>query len=194
MFTHILEHDNFWSHIILTGMTEFHISGCVSRYKCAILDSEPLTEHLEHGQDSPKLNVWSVLTCARVIGPFFFDENIIPRHGRTCSSTAQLQMNNAPVHVAHIVHDWCEFHRSVDWKKREVHGTLVLMILCLWTFIFEATWKVRCTVTEWIFWMSSSYGSLQQLQMLQRTCYSVSGSRWDVCKATDGAHFEVFCT
>jgi hypothetical protein len=48
MCIQILEHDNFLSQIILTGKTKFHISGCVSRHRCAIFDSDPMTEHLEH--------------------------------------------------------------------------------------------------------------------------------------------------
>jgi hypothetical protein len=40
-------------------------------------------------------------------------------------------------------------------------------------FFFGAMWKTRCTaVSEY------TDGSLQQLQILQRTCYSLSGERW----------------
>jgi hypothetical protein len=38
-------------------------------------------------------------------------------------------------------------------------------------------WKTRCTANEWIRWLHSKHGSLQKLQMLQRTRYSASGKR-----------------
>jgi hypothetical protein len=41
------------------------------------LDSELHREHLEHEQDTPKFNVWCALTCERLNGLFFFDEDII---------------------------------------------------------------------------------------------------------------------
>jgi hypothetical protein len=90
-------------------------------------DSEPMTEHLEHEQDSPKLNVWCVLTHERVISQFFFDENIITSNSflDTLEGCALLQLNNASVHPAYIVHEWCEFHMSVDWKRRNNYMTLL---------------------------------------------------------------------
>jgi hypothetical protein len=42
--------------------------------------------------------------------------------------------------------------------------------------------KDQVAAKEWIHWMNSKHGSLQQLQMLQRTWYSASRKRWTIVK------------
>jgi hypothetical protein len=86
----------------------------VSVSKTVIWGSEPPREHLEYEWDSPKVNVWYVLTHERVIGPYFFDEDIITRSSfiQILENYALLQLKNnnlllkldgIPVHFAHII-------------------------------------------------------------------------------------------
>lgn len=70
------------------------------------------------------------------------------------------------------------FLRWWTGSKNQLCGHLVLLFLSLWRLFFGATWTTQCTAKWWVNWMISKYGSLQQLQILQRTCYSESGKRW----------------
>jgi hypothetical protein len=47
----ILEHDNFLSHIAVTGEEKFHISGHVSQHNSFVWGSGPPREHLEEEED-----------------------------------------------------------------------------------------------------------------------------------------------
>lgn len=71
---------------------------------------------------------------------------------------------------------------QVDGKKEKEkwHGPLVLLLLCLWTFFSGAISKTRCAAKEWIRWTNSKHRSVQQLQTLQQSCYSVSGKMWTI--------------
>jgi hypothetical protein len=58
--------------------------------------------------------VWYALTYDRVIGPFFFDENILDMLENHClpqlnNNNLILQLDGAPIHFAHTVPDrWIE--------------------------------------------------------------------------------------
>jgi hypothetical protein len=79
-YAQILEHDNFLSHIVFIDEAKFHISGRVSWLNYVIWAREPSREHSNLEHNSPKVNMWCALTHERVIGPFFFDEDIIKRN------------------------------------------------------------------------------------------------------------------
>jgi hypothetical protein len=72
MCAQILEQNNFFS-----DEAKFHITEHISQHNCVIWGSEPLREHLEHEQDSLKVNGSCTLTYERVIGLFLFDDDII---------------------------------------------------------------------------------------------------------------------
>jgi hypothetical protein len=46
------------------------MTGHVCWHNCVIWDSEHLREHAEHEQDSPKVNMWFILTQERAISKF----------------------------------------------------------------------------------------------------------------------------
>jgi hypothetical protein len=95
-------------HIILLdvsiGMTVICVSG-------------PPREHSEHERKCSGVNVWCALTHLNTHQPDFIwghpYKQFIPRHvGKLCSSAPQqhqekliLQLDGAPLHCAHIVHD-----------------------------------------------------------------------------------------
>jgi hypothetical protein len=61
-----------------------------------------------------------------------------------------------------------EFSRLMVRKRRTDRvAPLVLLILRLLTFVFGAVQKTRCTAKEWMCWMNSKHGSMQQLQMFK---------------------------
>jgi hypothetical protein len=102
----MLEHDNFLSRIVLIDEAKFHVSGRVNRHNCVICGSEPPREYLEHERDSTKVTVCGALTHERVIGPFFFDENIITRNSvlDTLENYALPQLNNSSIIICQL-HD-----------------------------------------------------------------------------------------
>jgi hypothetical protein len=57
---------------------------------------EPSRQHLENERGSPKVNVWNALTQERVIGRFFFDDDIITRNSflDMLENYAPPQLNN----------------------------------------------------------------------------------------------------
>lgn len=176
-----MEYDKFLSHIVFTDDAKFQISGCVSWHNCVIWVSEPSREHLEYEQNSPKVNVWCVLTHERVVTLFCFDEDITTSNSfldmlknyalpqLSSSDNLILQLDGEPAYVAHIDHDCLNLNFPGQWLRKE----------------------------RPIAWPPYShdlmpFGSLQQLQMLQ-SIWQEMGCRQDVCRAIDSGHCEVFC-
>jgi hypothetical protein len=106
----------FLSHIVFTDDAKFHISGQVSWHNCVILVSEPSREHLGYEQDTFKVNVWCILTHERVITLVPCDKDIITSNSfldmlknyavpYLSYDNLILQLDGAPVYVAHTVHD-----------------------------------------------------------------------------------------
>ena len=129
--------------------------------------------------------MWWTLTHERLIGLYFFDQDIIASnsflhtlknyvlpHLNSNNSLKILQLHGAPLHFAHIVNDCLteNFPRPWTGRARPVPWHFVLLILRIWTSFFGAVCK-----TKWTRWLNSMNRSLQQLQMLQRACYRASG-------------------
>jgi hypothetical protein len=95
---------------------------------CVMWGSEPTKEHLEHEQDSPKVNMLCTLTDGRVSDPVFFDADIITSISFVdklenyalpqLNNNLILQLDNVPVRFAHIVHNFeHEFPRLINRKS-----------------------------------------------------------------------------
>ncbi|XP_053448571.1 uncharacterized protein LOC128586608 [Nycticebus coucang] len=69
--------DTFLSNLMFSGEATFHINGKVNRHNCHIWGTENPPESVEHGRDSPKINVWCALGKNRVIGPFFSEGCVV---------------------------------------------------------------------------------------------------------------------
>jgi len=125
--------------------------------------------------------------------------------GELCSSSAQQQTQSYNSSTrwgkcsvcSHYLWVNMNFLRWWAGSKDQLCGHLVLMFLCLCTLFFGATWTTHCTAKWWVHWMISRHGSLQKLQMLQKDMmqwiWQKVNYRWDVCRATDGAHSEALC-
>jgi hypothetical protein len=94
--------------------------------------SEHRRKHLEHELNSPNVNVWSVLTHERVIGPFFYDGDIITSNSflNMLENNALLQLddkgNTSTLFFYWVEHLFillilsmteCEFSRLMDKKR-----------------------------------------------------------------------------
>lgn len=130
---------------------------------------------------SPRVNIWYTLIHERVIGPFFFDEDIIPRHVRKLpSSTAQQQQSYSLTgrwtcsFCSHC--PWlCEhvFPRLMERKRRTVWPPCSPALSPLGFFLWGCVKDQLCSQR-----VNLEHRSLQQPHMLWRTCYSVSGKGW----------------
>jgi hypothetical protein len=95
----------------------YHISGRVGRHNCVICGSEPPIKHLEHERRSPKVVERCALTQKRVLGPCFFDEDIITSNSLldmlennalpqlNKNKNPILQMDGVPVHFSHLLRE-----------------------------------------------------------------------------------------
>lgn len=143
------------------------------------------------------------MTYVLVIGQFLLRwchhwKQFIPRHVEKLYSpqfnnneNSILPLDGAPVHFVHTARDWI-WISQVDGLAEENHlrGTLIRLILRLSGYLKDQGYGQRVHA-GW----TQKHGSLQQLQVLQRTCYIASGkgrTGWDACRVRDGALCEVF--
>jgi hypothetical protein len=166
-------YNNFLSPIFYTDEAKFHISGRASQLKYVIWGGELPREHLEHARSNPEVNMW----CARISSrrtalqalPDMLENGALP------------QLNNKILFFNLTIYlfifltfsatVWKWIPRSTD-RNRRITG---MASSFFWSYAFGTVWKTRCTAREWTRWMNAKYGSQQQLQMLQVTCYSASG-------------------
>lgn len=182
MWAEILEHDNSIHTVFNRWGKSSHVKISVN-----ITVSFGAVSHQENIKDMnrivlkwkrcwPKLHWWG----------HHYKQFIPTVVGELCSSSAQQQTQsynsstwwgNCSV-CSHYL--WVNMNFVHWWtgSKDQLCGQLVLLLLCLCTLFFGATVITQCTAKWWVHWMISKHGSLQQLQMLQRTSYSESGKRW----------------
>ena len=72
-----MEDDTFLPCLISGDEATFHLSGTGNRHNVRISGLQNPQEELEHERDSPKVNVYCVLSQTKVYGPFFFAENTV---------------------------------------------------------------------------------------------------------------------
>ncbi|PNF39058.1 hypothetical protein B7P43_G04850, partial [Cryptotermes secundus] len=77
IFHRIQDDEKFPVSVIFSDESTFHASAKVSTHNCRIWGSENPRVFLEHVRDSPKVNMFCVLSKERVYGPFFFMETTI---------------------------------------------------------------------------------------------------------------------
>ena len=72
-----MEDDTFLPWLICSDEATFHLSGKVSRHNARIWGLENPREIVQHGRDSPKINVFSAVSVRKIYGPFFFEGNTV---------------------------------------------------------------------------------------------------------------------
>ena len=72
-----MEYDTFLLRLIFTDEATFHLSGKVGRDNVRIWGLQNPQEALEHERDSPKVNVFCVLSQTKVYGSFCFAVNTV---------------------------------------------------------------------------------------------------------------------
>lgn len=182
MWTEILEYDNS-IHTVFTDETKVKcqdmsvnitVSFGAVRHQKNIKDMNRIV--LKWKRHWPKLPWWG----------HHYKQFIPTLAGELCSASAQqqtqsynssTQWGNCSV-CSHYL--WVNINFLPWWtgSKDQLCGHIVLLFLCLWNLFFGATWRTQCTAKWGVHWMISKHGSLQQLQLLQRICYSEYGKRW----------------
>jgi len=75
-----MKDDTFSPRLVFSDEATFHLSGKVSRHNVRIWGFENPHEIVQHGRDSPKINVFSAVSVRKIYGPFFFEGNTVTRN------------------------------------------------------------------------------------------------------------------
>ena len=74
-FLELANDETFISHLIMSDEAHFHISGYVNKQNCRFwCDENPRIIH-EQSLHPQKVTVWCGITSARIIGPYFFEDD-----------------------------------------------------------------------------------------------------------------------
>lgn len=152
------------------------------------------------------MNVWCSLTYVRINGPFFLwweyhYKQLIARHvGKLCSYAALQQQPYSSTR-------WCtcSFYSHFPWvfegeflRPMERRRTICMTPSVSWFYacrLFSLGLCERSCVQP-----KSKYGGwIQSMNHINCKCYSGHGIahllyRWDICRAINGTHSEVFHT
>ena len=79
----MFEEDGFDDRLVFSDEATFHLTGKLNKHNTRIWGTEHPHSTLEHVQDSPKMNVFCVISKKHVYGPFLFE-------GTTVNSEAYL--------------------------------------------------------------------------------------------------------
>ena len=123
--------EDYLSRICFSDEATFHVSGTVHRHNVRIWGKEHPREFQEFTSHSPKINVWCGLTKDRVVGPFFFTEQIVTGQSylRMLETFAYpvlrnidnviFQQDGAPPHWALVVRDSLNENFPNSWIGRD---------------------------------------------------------------------------
>ena len=76
-FQQQLEDDGFAEKLVFSDEATFHVCGKVNRHNVRIWGTENPHAAMEHVRDSPKVNVFCVISSCKVYRPFFFAESTV---------------------------------------------------------------------------------------------------------------------
>jgi hypothetical protein len=149
-----------------------------------------------------------MLTYERIVGPFFFYEDIIISNlfPDTLENCAHSQLSNSsnfipqldfpPVHFAHIFRNCLNMNFPGRWVGIEQFAwwpSHFLDLMPLRFFIWGHVHSQRVnTLDDLQAQITAATADITQ-DMLQHPCQKVD-YRWDVCRAVEGVHCEVFHT
>lgn len=129
----IRQDPEFLGQLSFSDESTFHLSGHVNTQNCRIWGAENNHDFLEHERDSPKVNVWCLMTRQQIIGPFFFLEKTVTQANYLdmlqqflspqleeahLTDSIWFMQDGAPPHYAHIVRDWLNLTFPNRWIGR----------------------------------------------------------------------------
>ena len=75
-FCEAAEREYLMDNILFSNEATLNICGMVNRHNCRIWGNERSDDTFEWQKDTPKVNVWVVITKQTVYGPFVFVETL----------------------------------------------------------------------------------------------------------------------
>ena len=128
---------DFLKKVVFSDEATFHLCGKVSKHNARIWGTERPTTFLEHERNSPKINVLCGLSCEKVYGPIFFDNDTIkhPEYLEILQNTLlpQLdgdyvfQQDGAPPHWALDVRTYLNQQLPGRWIGRAAERDQTMM-------------------------------------------------------------------
>lgn len=199
---------DYLQQVCFSDEATFHVSGVVNRHNCRIWgDENPhVTCELERG--TPKVNVWAGLMHNMVIGPFFFIEKTVvgiayldmleqyalpqlPQH-------TTFQQDGAPPHFHHLVREHLDREMPGRWIGRGGPTTwpprspdLTPLDFFLWGYVKNMVYQVKINNLQHLKTRIRDAMATVTPNMLQATWTEVE-YRLDICRATRGAHIEIY--
>lgn len=163
-----LNNRHFLKNVLFTDEATFTTNGVVSSQNCRYWSAEnPHWVINCKSQYSQKVNVWCGILNQRIIGPFFFEENMNAQNflhfldTNLWDSIQELPLNDrldlffqldgCPVHYARIVREWLNDHFPnrwigrgsplIEWPPRS--PDLTSLDFFLWGFLTQKVYKHR---------------------------------------------------
>ena len=137
----IVEDRHFYKNIIFSDECTFNTNGIVSSQNCRFRAQDKPNFTLTTGsQKSKKVNVWCAITINRIIGPYFFQENV--------NQNSYLEMLNT--------YFWTEFEEeNLEYRRKAyfqqdgcpAHSTL--QVRNWLNRYFPQKWLGRCGPIQW---------------------------------------------
>lgn len=215
MLEQIDDDPDFLKRVLFTDEATFHINGCVNRHNCRIWGSQQPNEIHEHVRDSPKLNVWCGLLNDRVVGPFFFAERTItgiiyldmlelfvfPQIDEIEQQTGKrviFMQDGAPPHYhlevrntlnARFPNGWIGRDAPIPWPPRS--PDITPLDFFFWGYIKNVVYSEKVRDLVHLRERISDAIATVTPDMIQRTWQEID-YRFDVCRATNGAHIETY--
>jgi hypothetical protein len=117
--------------LLHTDEANFHLSGAVNKQNFRYWSSQNPNWVTDEPLHSPKVIVWAGVSSKRIIGPFFFDENVNgtnyllmlqekmwPELTRREKESIRFMQDGAPPHWSHNVREWLNEHFPNRWIGR----------------------------------------------------------------------------
>ncbi|XP_068083439.1 uncharacterized protein [Anabrus simplex] len=211
----IEEDDDFLDRVVFSDQATFHISGKVNKQNVNIWGATNPHCYVEHVRNSPKVNVFCVISNTKVYGPFFFHEQTVT--GPTCldmlaewllpqlsddRDDCVLQQDGAPPHFHREVRVFLNQELPQRWMGCGTEGDLMLLPFpprspdltpCdffLWGYVKYQVFvpPLLVDIQEVKQHIQAAFESITAA-MLTRV-WEEMDYRVDVCRVTQGAHIK----
>jgi hypothetical protein len=205
------EDGHFHKRVCFSDEANFQVSGKLNRYNVRIWGSELLHETREFQRDSPKVKVWCAIMHNCITGPFFFSEKtissdiylnilrefVVPQL-ESLQPTIIYQQDGAPPFWGQAFRQflsetfpnrWIGRGGPILWPPRS--PDITPMDFLLWRYVKDIVYKTKFRDINDLKERITDAIATVDKAMLERKWMEIE-HRFDVLRATNGAHVEVF--
>lgn len=204
----------FYKNIIFSNESTFNTNGVVSSQNCRYwAQDNPNFTVTTSSQKSKKVNVWCAITKNRIIGPYFFQENLNQNSYLEMLNTyfwsefeeenleyrrkAYFQQDGCPAHSSLQVQNWLHRHFPQKWLGRfgPIHWParspdLTACDYFLWGFLKEKVYKNHLAHDVEILKERIIEAIAEVNQEMIRSVYDEFKRRLQKCVEVGGFHVE----